>query len=435
VASVRFEQPSGPIRREIRGASITLGRHPECDVQVMDKGVSKVHCKIHPRAAGAATEYWLQDLGSLNGTLLNGKPVNGEGRLAHGDRIQLGSAVAIFEDAREAPVVASEEEDERTSPVENGQLTVQRSGDLQVRLWNVAVGLGGFVVRIPLEGDRPPSSRMLTYPGKSAREELCLEPGDAPFEALLAQARLDVGALPERERVTYLTGVVYRTLGGRLTQAHQDACLDACRAFTGRRMPIGELIRLGKGVCRHRAFLFFHLARKLGLRVEIFRGAVADGRHAWNEVRIGNSRVFVDASLGVVLDGAQEAELAYGYRASRFPLQRPGGDPDSTRALVVGEAAEERVAMPTFRHELRKVPSDEEAVLLLYPEGALPEVRFLHVHLRAGPDGASMFALPEFLSARVFAVVGDEAHHLLDAIDPAAMSKVQTAWAKHPRDR
>jgi hypothetical protein len=424
---------NGSIRREI-DRCLTLGRRPDCDVQILDKGASKVHCKVHPRGG----QCWVEDLGSMNGTFINGKLVRGVARLEHGDRIQISHAVGIFHERFEGPQAAqpvepsvpSAPQDEPRLPVENGQLLVERGGDLQVRLWNVAVGVGGFVVRIPLDADRPPSSRLTTYAGKGPREELCLEDGDAPFEALLAEAMRDGGALPERECVTYLTQLVYRTLGGHLKPAQLQACMAACAAFTGKRMPIGELIRLGSGVCRHRAFLFFHLARKLALRAEIFRGAVPDGRHAWNEVRIGTERVFVDASLGVVLDGAHEAEQAYGYTPSRYNIPRRAGDPEASRVLVVGEGGEERIALPTFRHELRKVPGDEEAVLLLYPESALPEVRFLHVHLRAGAEGASMFALPPFLSARVFAVVGDEAHHLMDAIDPRETARIQAALAK-----
>jgi hypothetical protein len=58
-------------------------------------------------------------------------------------------------------------------------------------------------------------------------------------------------------------------------------------------------------------------------------------------------------------------------------------------------------------------------LLLLYAEGELPDVRFLHVHLCAGPQAAAMFAIAPFLSARIFSIVGNEAHHLWDAIDPA----------------
>ena len=429
MAWIVFEHIPRPIPCEIH-TTTTIGRHPTCDVQILDKGASKFHCRIHARG----DEFWLEDLRSLNGTLVNGLRLKGEMRLTFGDRIQIGSAKGTFQETREStappPEAESGADDPIQSPVENGQLTVERGGDLQVRLWNVAVGVGGFLVRIPLDGDRPPSSRLLTYPGKSSREELCLENGDAAFDALLEEARREGGSLRERERVGYLAGLVYRALGGRQTPAVQEKCLEACRPYTGRRMPIGALIRIGAGVCRHRAFLFFHLARKLGLRVEMFRGAVPDGRHAWNEVRIGAERVFVDASLGVVMDGAQEAEQALGYAASRFNVPHPTGDAEANRVLVVGDGIGEHISLPTFRHELRKVPGDEEAVLLLYPESELPEVRFLHVHLRAGPEGASMFALPPFISARVFAIVGDEAHHLMDAMEPAAIARVQRAWGK-----
>src|SRR5262249_41689064 len=93
-----------------------------------------------------------------------------------------------------------------------------------------------------------------------------------------------------------------------------------------------------------------------------------------------------------------------------------------------------RVEVPRIRHELRKVPGDEEAVLLLYPEEELPEIRYLYVHLHVGRSTASMFAMDSFVSARIFAIVGDEAHHLTDAIDGEMLERMRRAWARVHRD-
>jgi pSer/pThr/pTyr-binding forkhead associated (FHA) protein len=398
------------VRHDLTGIT-TIGRRPDCDVQLFDNQASKIHCRIHPRENG----FWLEDMGSMNGTFVNGLRVRGVSLLADGDRVRIGTATGVFHDesrSQETPDL-----DDVRLPLESGQLIVERGGDLQLRLWNVAVGADGFVLRIPLRDDRPPSSkRLVTYAGKAPREELVLEAGDERFDALLAEARDRSSSLSERERVGYLTDLVYRTLGGRLDAQQVRACQAMCAPYVGKPMRIGLLVEASLGVCRHRAFLFFHLARALGLRAEIFRGAVPDGRHAWNEVRIDERRVFVDASLGVALDGAAEVEQAYGYLASRHRLGPTAGA--TARVLVRGEGGEERVALPPLRHELRKVPGDEEAVLLIYPSSALPDVRFLHVHLRAaGADAGALFPMPRFVAARVFSVFGDEAHHLMDAVD------------------
>ena len=194
-------------------------------------------------------------------------------------------------------------------------------------------------------------------------------------------------------------------------------------------MPIGEIIRIGAGSCRHRAFLFFHLARRLGLRVELYRGSVADSRHAWNVVRVGGQRVFVDATLNVVLDNARDAEEAYGYHASRHDVPQPPAMPPQGELWVAREGRVEQVERFHFRHELRKVPGDEEAVLLLYPEGEAPDVRYLHVQVQVGAAAAAMFAIDPFASARVFSILGDEAHYRIDALDRDGAARLRSAWA------
>jgi len=76
----------------------SLGRHPTNSVQLLDKIVSKEHCIIELRG----TQFVLRDLGSLNGTYVNGERVAGERMLNNGDEIALGSTRARFEHAASA---------------------------------------------------------------------------------------------------------------------------------------------------------------------------------------------------------------------------------------------------------------------------------------------------------------------------------------------
>ncbi|HJL16654.1 MAG TPA: adenylate/guanylate cyclase domain-containing protein [Sandaracinaceae bacterium LLY-WYZ-13_1] len=76
----------------------TLGRHPNNTVQVLDRIVSKEHCHVDRIEGG---RFILRDLGSLNGTYVNGERV-GERILNPGDEIMLGSTRIIF-DADQAP--------------------------------------------------------------------------------------------------------------------------------------------------------------------------------------------------------------------------------------------------------------------------------------------------------------------------------------------
>ena len=72
----------------------SLGRHPNNTIQLLDKIVSKEHCIVEVREG----RFVLRDLGSLNGTYVNGERVRGEMLLKHGDEIALGSTRARFDD-------------------------------------------------------------------------------------------------------------------------------------------------------------------------------------------------------------------------------------------------------------------------------------------------------------------------------------------------
>ena len=72
----------------------SLGRHPNNSIQLLDKIVSKEHCVLEQRDGG----FILRDLGSLNGTYVNGERVRGEMALRHGDEIALGSTRARYDD-------------------------------------------------------------------------------------------------------------------------------------------------------------------------------------------------------------------------------------------------------------------------------------------------------------------------------------------------
>lgn len=70
----------------------TLGRHPNNTVQVLDRIVSKEHCHVDL----VDGRWLLRDLGSLNGTYINGERV-GERALNPGDEITLGATRILFD--------------------------------------------------------------------------------------------------------------------------------------------------------------------------------------------------------------------------------------------------------------------------------------------------------------------------------------------------
>jgi adenylate cyclase len=80
--------------------SNSLGRHPNNTIQLLDKIVSKEHCILELRDG----RFILRDLGSLNGTYVNGERVRGETFLKHGDEIALGSTRARYDDGSGVPL-------------------------------------------------------------------------------------------------------------------------------------------------------------------------------------------------------------------------------------------------------------------------------------------------------------------------------------------
>jgi pSer/pThr/pTyr-binding forkhead associated (FHA) protein len=71
------------------GGEYVFGRGAECHVRPNSDWVSRQHCLLRVTSDGA----YLRDLGSRNGTLINGVVLNDEHRLRHGDEIQVGPLV------------------------------------------------------------------------------------------------------------------------------------------------------------------------------------------------------------------------------------------------------------------------------------------------------------------------------------------------------
>ena len=90
----RLEVISGPLEGQIfgfDGGQITIGREPANNISIPDSSLSRNHCRIERRG----TEFRLMDLGSRNGTLVNGTAV-AEQALKHGDQIRIGNCVILF---------------------------------------------------------------------------------------------------------------------------------------------------------------------------------------------------------------------------------------------------------------------------------------------------------------------------------------------------
>jgi len=83
----------GGKRLVVGSAGATMGRSRQCDVMVDDPNVSREHAEIRPRGGS----WVLTDLGSTNGSRLNGRRLDHSEVLKPGDEIELGTTVLTFE--------------------------------------------------------------------------------------------------------------------------------------------------------------------------------------------------------------------------------------------------------------------------------------------------------------------------------------------------
>lgn len=87
-------------RRFALKAAFSIGRSSSCDLSVTDTKVSRKHASIHMQGED---EYWISDLGSANGTRLNGNRLGQPARLRDGDKIEVGALVLRYRCPGEGP--------------------------------------------------------------------------------------------------------------------------------------------------------------------------------------------------------------------------------------------------------------------------------------------------------------------------------------------
>lgn len=133
-----------------RTRTLTIGRSEDCDIALPDRQVSRYHVRIHWRGDG----YQLEDLGSKNGTHVNGEEVQGSVPLQDGDEIQIALRfkLAFVDAGATAPLTFDNEKfglrlDKETRQVwVNGMLADPPLSLHQYRLLEILWDSGGGVV-------------------------------------------------------------------------------------------------------------------------------------------------------------------------------------------------------------------------------------------------------------------------------------------------
>ena len=106
VTLVVLEGPESGRRVRLDGAALSIGKDPASGLCLPDAAVSRNHCMVEKRHEG----YLIRDLGSTNGTFVDGTRVR-EAYLRPGSRLQVGNVVLLFQPVYQADEVPPSTED------------------------------------------------------------------------------------------------------------------------------------------------------------------------------------------------------------------------------------------------------------------------------------------------------------------------------------
>src|SRR5205085_2803741 len=81
-----------PFRQPLEGGTVSIGRASDCTIPIKDRYLSRRHAEIIAQEGA----WYVKDLGSANGTYLNGTRVENHSALRTGDRIRLGDTEIVF---------------------------------------------------------------------------------------------------------------------------------------------------------------------------------------------------------------------------------------------------------------------------------------------------------------------------------------------------
>jgi len=73
--------------------SMTIGRAPICEIRLDDDGISRSHARLRLDRDGG--DAWVEDLGSRNGTFVNGEKIEQTVKVGDGDKIQVGRTTVL----------------------------------------------------------------------------------------------------------------------------------------------------------------------------------------------------------------------------------------------------------------------------------------------------------------------------------------------------
>ena len=101
MAQLVFLHEGKAIPYAVSPGDTVIGRHPDCDIQLQSNTISRRHAKV----TGDSSQFFVEDLGSGNGTFVNGQQIAERTAIKNQDRIKFGPLLLRFEceGAKSAP--------------------------------------------------------------------------------------------------------------------------------------------------------------------------------------------------------------------------------------------------------------------------------------------------------------------------------------------
>ena len=340
------------------GRRLVIGRSSDCDVALADQSVSRRHCAVEA-ASGALA---VVDLGSINGTFVNGRAIV-SARLAPGDLLRVGAVelecrgehgdagprrtAEIGGDASSIETVVSREivpsrvgwleaaaRGEERALLERAQqhlTTLHAVSEMLSRAHDVTA-LSDAIVEAVLEvtgADR--AALLIARPGDAGVElASVLGPGDAPFtvsRTIVAQVvgqgvsvfahdasadrRFEAGASVVQQRIRSVMCVPLRTADAILGALYVDS-LSGPGRFSDADLELLAAVGNQAGVALHRVRLTGDLERLFLDTVRAIAATVdaKDGYTHRHSERVAALAGRIGAALGLSADALHAAELA-----------------------------------------------------------------------------------------------------------------------------
>lgn len=107
-------------RYPLRQGETTIGRSPYCSVQLMSLQASREHAAISVSGDVAS----ITDLGSRNGTFVNGRRINGATPILVGDKIAIGGLELVLFESASIPDASANTQENLAIPARSLETTL-----------------------------------------------------------------------------------------------------------------------------------------------------------------------------------------------------------------------------------------------------------------------------------------------------------------------